>query len=112
MKTIKRLFYSEHGIKSNILICVSKQQNPLKCNQFIQEDLSSGIFGLISHAVIQGQERWWNCQENSRGTRESLDKICLDKFFDVLKESLVVIKRGCGNGFYISGLDFAVISTT
>lgn len=48
MKTVKRPLYSECGIKSNILIWVSKQQNSLKYNQFIQEDLSNGIFGLIS----------------------------------------------------------------
>lgn len=61
MKTIKRPLYSEHGGKSNILICVSKQQNSLKCHQFIQKDLSNGIFGLISHNVTEGQKRWWNC---------------------------------------------------
>lgn len=112
METIKRPLYSEHGIKSNILICVSKERNSLKCNQFIREDLSNGIFGLISHSVIQGQEWWWNChrsraentpvmgEESSKGTRERLDKRCLDEVFYVLKESLVVINSGCGKQFH------------
>lgn len=92
-------------------MCVSKQQDSLKCNQFVQEDLSNGIFGLISHSVIQGQERWWNCprprgqntpvmgEESSKGTRERLDRRCLDEVFSVLKESLVVINSACGKQF-------------
>lgn len=111
MKTIRRPLYSEHGRKSNILIFVSKQQNSLKCNQFIQEDLSNGIFGLVSHSVIEGQKRWWNChrsraeitpvmeEQNSKGTRENLDRICLDKVFYVLKESLMISNSGCGKQF-------------
>lgn len=108
MRTIKRSLCSEYGIKSNILICVSKQQNSLKCNQFIQEDLSNGVFGLISHNVIESQVelpqiRSWNytCngEENIKGTRENSDKIYLDKVFYVPKESLVISSSGCGKQF-------------
>lgn len=99
MKTIERLLYSERGIKANILISVSKQQNSLKCNQFIQEDLSNGIFGLTSHNVIGGQKRWWTChrsraaitavmgEENSKGPRENSGKIHLDKVFMCLRKA-------------------------
>lgn len=40
-----------------------------------------------------------NGEQNSKGTRENLDNICLDKVFCVLKESLMIINSDCGKQF-------------